>query len=378
MSLVRIPLRLWRLVLREVCAYAGIGLLAFGGLFVLQNLLRQLEDLIGLGLRPGDVIALCGAVAMFLAGYVVPLAVLFGVLAAFGQLAANSEVRAARALGVSLAQLAAPAFALALAASGATAVLLGREEPAARRRLVEVAARIAARGGIIQPGELSALDRAGQRLVLVDARDPNGTLSGVFVSDRTDPERPFVVTARSGDFAVDAPTRTAHLRLRDGEIQLESAERGDGRSQRIAFRGLDYAFDVSAVKLLSKKLRPKEMSGAELRAAIARMSAPGSPEPAAPRVKYEIQLYRRLALPFAPIVFVGLGVPLALGQARRGRSRGALLCVAIAIAYYVALSAAEFVAERALLPAAVALWLPNVALGAVAIVRLARARSAEA
>jgi len=377
---MRVPVRLWRLVLREVFVYAGIGLFAFGGLFVVQNLLRQLEDLLGLGVRVGDAFALLAAVTLFLAGYVLPIALLFGVLVAFGQFAANSEVRAARALGVSLAQLAAPVFALALGGSALTHLLLNREEPAARRRLVEVAARIAGRGGLIQPGVLSALDRAGERLVLVDERDADGRLRGVFVSDRTDPARPFVVTARDGEFALDAATRTAHLRLREGEIQLESARPGAERAQRIAFRGLDYAFDVSAVKALSKRFRPRELSEPELRAAIARLSAqPPAPDSLGPtRAEYEIQLHRRRALPLAPLVFVALAVPLALAQARGGRSRGALLCAAIAIAYYVALSAAEYVAEKALLPAAVALWLPNALFGAIAIWRLVRARSAEA
>jgi lipopolysaccharide export system permease protein len=378
---VRIPLRLWRLVLRDVCVYAGIGLLALGGVFVLQNLLRQLEDLIGLGVQLRDALALFGAVAMFLSGYLLPLALLFGVLVALGQLSANSEIRAARALGVSLAQLAVPIFALALATSWATAGLLGEQEPEARRRLVAVAARVAGRGGLIQPGVLSALDRAGERLVLVDSRDDFGRLHGVFVSDRTNPTRPFVVTAREGEFGLDAATRTAHLRLRDGEIQLESAARDDTRSQRVAFRGLDYAFDVSAVKLLSKKLRPREMSEAELRTAIARLDAKGAPaadsgEPT--RVQYEIQLHRRAALPFAPLVFAGLGVPLGLAQARSGRSRGALICAGIAIGYYVALSFAEYLAKQGLAPAAIALWLPNALFGGLALWLLARSRNAGA
>ncbi len=376
---MRIPVRLWRLVLREVCVYSGVGAIAFGGLFVLQNLLRQLEDLLGLGVRPGDVVGLAGAVALFLAGYVLPVALLFGVLVTFGQLTANSEIRAARAGGISLAQLSAPVFVLAALASWATGELLREREPAARRRLVEVTAQVAGRGGLIQPGVLSPLDRAGERLVLVDARDERGLLRGVFVSDRTSPARPFVVTAREGEFALDAATRTAHLRLRDGEIQLEHGRRDDPRSQRITFRGLDYAFDVSAVKLLAKKFRPREMTEPELRDAIARTAAEpppqGSKEPS--RADYEIQLHRRRALPLAPLVFAGLAVPLALGQARSGRSRGALLCAGITIAYYVALSAAEVTAKKGLVPAALALWLPNALFGCLALWLLARARRAE-
>ena len=85
-----------------------------------------------------------------------------------------------------------------------------------------------------------------------------------------------------------------------------------------------------------------------------------------------------MPLPLAPLVFAGLGVPLALGQARSSRSRGALVCAGIAIGYYVALSAAEYFAKQALLPAGLALWLPNALFGALALWLLARARRAEA
>jgi LPS export ABC transporter permease LptF len=368
-------------VARPVAAYAATGLLAFGGVFVLQNLLRQLEDLLGLGVKPGDAFALFGAVALFLAGYVLPIALLFGVLAALGQLAANHEVKALLAHGVSLAQMAAPVFVLALAVSLAMWQLLGGEEPAARRRLVEVAADVAGRGGLIQPGVLSPLDRDGARLILVDARDVGGRLHGVFISDRSDPLRPFVVTAREGEFGLDAQTRTAHLRLREGEIQLESAQLDRARTQRIAFRGLDYAFDVDAVKALSKQLRPREMSERELRGALAHLARTGASPPGTKRAsaaEYEIQLHRRRALPLAPVVLSALAIPLALGQVRAGRSRAVLLCALTAAAYYVALSGAEYLAKKSFVPAAVALWLPNALFGAAALVLLRRARRGEA
>ncbi|MBM4384222.1 MAG: LptF/LptG family permease [Deltaproteobacteria bacterium] len=369
------------LVARPIAAYAAIGFVAFGGVFVLQNLLRQLEDLLGLGVKVVDALALFGTVALFLAGYVLPIALLFGVLAALGQLAASNEVKALRAHGVSLAQLAAPVFALALAVSFATWRLLGDEEPEARRRLVEIAANVAGRGGLIQPGELSPLDRDGARLVLVDGRDANGRLSGVFISDRTDPARPFVVTAREGEFGLDAQTRTAHLRLREGEIQLESPQVDRARTQRIAFHGLDYAFDVDTVKALSKQLRPREMSERELRDALAHVARTGASPPGTKRAsaaEYEIQLHRRLALPLAPLVLAALAIPLALGQARAGRSRGALLCALTTVAYYVALSGAEYLAKKSLAPAALALWLPNALFGAAALALLWRARRGDA
>jgi lipopolysaccharide export system permease protein len=377
---MRSPATLSRHVVREVCVYAGVGLFSLGTLLVVQNLLRQLEDLIGLGVRASDTLALLGALTLWLGGYALPIALLFGILVAVAQLTADGEVKAMRALGVSLLQLAAPVFGLALVTAIATAGLIRGAEPWARRSLSHLAVEIAGRGGVIQPGMLSPLDRAGKRLVLVDRRTADGTLYGVFLADRTDSKRPFVVTAREGSFSLDAARGIAHLRLRDGDLQLEPADDRDLRSQRIAFRGLDYAFDVNAVKLLSERPRPREMSEEELRAALDHFARAGEPPPGARernRNVYEIQLQRRVALPLAPLVFAALGFPLALRPSRGARAWGTLVCVGLVFAYYTLLSVAEWAASSGLLASALALWLPNLVFGALGAVLLQRARGAE-
>ena len=54
-----------------------------------------------------------------------------------------------------------------------------------------------------------------------------------------------------------------------------------------------------------------------------------------------------------------------------------LLCIGLVFAYYALLSFGTFLAEQGTLPAAVALWIPNLAFGAMAIPLLLRARRAE-
>jgi lipopolysaccharide export LptBFGC system permease protein LptF len=62
---------------------------------------------------------------------------------------------------------------------------------------------------------------------------------------------------------------------------------------------------------------------------------------------------------------------------RGARSAGALTCVAVAFAYYVLLSLAEFLAEDTAVPPVIALWLPNVVFVAVAIPLLRSANRGE-
>ena len=98
-----------------------------------------------------------------------------------------------------------------------------------------------------------------------------------------------------------------------------------------------------------------------LRTAIARAEA-GDPLEDLRRhdaVYYRLHLQRRLALPFAPILFALIGVPLAVGPARRGRTWGILLCALTAFGYYALLTIGQSLAHDAVIPATLAAWLPN-------------------
>lgn len=368
-------------VLREVVQYAGIGILAVGSILLTQNLLRQLDDLTGIGLGLGDTLSILYCLVAMLAAYAIPVAFLFGVLVAMGRLSADFEITAMRALGVSLAQLATPFVLLGLGVSAVTGLLLYDIEPGARRQLREVIKDVAARGGVIQPGTFTRLDRKGERLLFVEGRRDEGGLTGVVIADRTDPANPFTVMAESGRFSFDRESATAHLELEQGDIHFEPTEVTSQSYRRIQFARFDYSFDMNA-ELGSgyDRLRPREMTTEEIRGVISHFEEKGD-APEIVRVKtrerYEIQLHRRLALPVAPVLFALVGIPLGLQRSRGARSWGVLICVGLVFGYYALLSAGTYMAEEQTLPAWVSIWIPNVVFSAVAAVLLYRARSAE-
>src|SRR5687768_13219025 len=146
---MRMPRTLSRYLARETLQYAAVGFLSIATLLLANSLLRQLEDLIGIGGGLGDLAAVTVRLVAILTTYALPIAFLFGTLVAFGRLGSDHEVLAFRSLGISLAQLAAPALALGLLASVATGWLLQRGEVAARRSVRVLVGEVAARGGVI-------------------------------------------------------------------------------------------------------------------------------------------------------------------------------------------------------------------------------------
>jgi lipopolysaccharide export system permease protein len=317
-----------------------------------------------------------------LSAYAVPVAFLFGVLVAVGRLSSDSELTAMRALGVSLFQFTIPFLALALLVSAATAWLLAVVEPHARSRLREVAADVASRGAIIEPGTFRRIDRDGLRLLFVDARDEANVLHGVLLSDRSSPERPFTVFASRAHFRLDTDVAQAHLVLEEGDIHFEPSDPNADTYRRIAFASFDYSFDVTEVVGAGPcNERPQEMTSARIREVLDHFATHDGKPPECLRVKtperYEIQRHRRLALPFAPILFAFLGVALGIRRSRGARSFGMLLCIGLVFAYYALLSFGSYLAEAGALPVAPAVWIPNLVFGATAIPLLVRARRAE-
>ena len=379
---MRVPRILSFYLIREVLIYAGLGLLAVGSILITQNLIRQLDDLATVGFSAADTFAVLICVVGMLCAYVIPIAFLFGVLVAVGRISADSEVTAMRALGISFGQFAVPSLLLALLASAATGVLLAEVEPLARRTLRAVFSEIASRGGVIEAGNFNRLDRADGRLLFVEERDEQNRLSGVLISDRTDSTQPFTVVAERGRFSFDSESATAHLQLEEGDIHFESDEGGQDRYRRIAFASFDYAFDMSEILGSGpSRLQPREMSTKRILEVIEHFDSHGGRAPRDARVKekerYEIQLHRRLALPFGPLLFALVGVPLGLRRSHGARSWGVLICVGLVFVYYSLLSFGSFLAEERALAASLAMWLPNSAFAVIAVPLLYRARRAE-
>ena len=378
---MRIPRTLTRYLARETLQYAALGFLAIVTLLLANSLLRQLEDLIGIGGGLLDIAAVTIRLIAVLTTYALPIALLFGTLAALGRLGSDHEVIAFRSLGLSLAQLAAPALALAVLTSVATGWLLQRGEVGARRSILTLVGEVAARGGVIEAGAFTKLDRRGERMLFIDKRKKDGTLKRVLISDRSDPKRAFTVLATSATFAFDRETSVAHLLLSDGDVHFDPDSRDSDRTQRISFRRFDYAFDMSrAVGTGPERLRPRDMTRPELEAALAHFDEHGAAPTGAKeqrRAAYEVQLQRRAAMAFSPLAFCLLAVPLGVGLRRGARSLGALLCALVAFGYYVVMDAASAYATSGALPVAVALWLPNGMCVALALPLWWRARQAE-
>jgi lipopolysaccharide export system permease protein len=365
--------------MREVLSYTALGLLAITTVMVTQNLFRFLDEMISARVSWSELGSIVGCLGLMLATYTVPIAFLFGVLLTFGRLSSDSEILAMQSCGLGLPALFRSMLILGVIASGLTAYLSLEVEHTAQLALRRAVKTMAVRGGFIEPGRFQHL---GERMLYIKNVDANNRLEGVIISDRSDPKKPLMIFAEYGRLNWNTERRELEFRLNNGDIHVVPAgdAAGGGREddsyQRISFLSFDYTLDaVSLFGSHFSTLRPREMSMAQLRNVIARAEAGESLEDLRRMdpVAYELQIHRRVALPFAPLLFAFVGGFLGLERRRGTRSWGALICVALVFGYYVMLTFSEYLAMHRILPASIALWTANATFTLAAVFLFMRA-----
>jgi len=371
-----VPRTLVLRVAREVMAYAALSAALLALVFLGENLRRYLGLIVAVDFAPADIAALAAGLIGIVASTVLPVTFLLGILLTVGRMSADSEITAMRACGVGVRAILVPILGLAALMSALSFLLVADVEHRARRELREVVQGMAARGATLEPGRFRHL---GSRVLYADDRLADDTLQGVVVSDHSDPERPLLVFARRGWIALDEEDASLRVTLEDGDILIDSDDDADG--QHIAFQDFETTIDVSELFQVGlHSLRPYDMTLDELRRIAARAEAG---DPLEDLIKkrgsmYEVEMQRRFAVPFAPLLFAPLGVVLGMRRRRGARAAGVIVCALVAFGYYALLVFGQRLGVEERLPAALALWIPNLtfaAIGAVLLESMRRRRA---
>jgi lipopolysaccharide export system permease protein len=369
---MRIARTLSLYVMREALLYCALSFFVLTLVLLTQNLLRRLDQLYLVGMTPHDLWVVVECSFPVALSYSIPLAFLVGILLSVRRFSADGEIRGLAASGVGPTSFLVPHLLLGLLATAVSAWLLISVEHQSRRELVQLFKTVAARGAILEPGKFRTI---GRRVVFVEDRDRSGTLSGVMIVDSNRRGRPFRVFADRGRFHFDEARAAIELELWNGDLHFAPSERQPTRYARIHFDSISYELPVGHILRGNfGPVRPKQMNADELRAVLARAKA-GDPlreldqrDP----LEYALELHRRRSLPFAPLLFAGVAVPIALASEDRGRSLGLFLVLVAAFGYYALAAAMDAAAASPWLSAGVASWIPNAVFALLATVLAVR------
>jgi len=342
-----------------------VGLLAFTLVFLTGRIVKLIELVISRGAPPGQIAGLFALILPTLLETTLPMAFLLGVLYGCGRLSRDNETLAFKACGVGPFHFLVPVALVALAVSLLTLGLSVLVRPAAnmavKRELYNVAKSRA--GSLLQENVFN--DLFPKVLIYVDKVVPPGnTFQGVLIVDQRNEDAEHLIIGRVGLLLSDNETNSIGLRLFDGVMHERRA--GGSDFSQTSFNVYDLNLELG--RILSPLDRgprsPEEMPLPRLREAIRSKSEQGLGA-----IPESMELHRRFALPFAPLVFALLGIAIVLAPSGspRGRSQGVASCVAWLFAYYALLSVGTAMGENGKLPPWLALWLPNMVVGLIAI-----------
>ncbi|MCI0452899.1 MAG: LptF/LptG family permease [Candidatus Latescibacteria bacterium] len=94
--------------------------------------------------------------------------------------------------------------------------------------------------------------------------------------------------------------------------------------------------------------------------------------------RYQVEIQKKYSIPFACIIFVMVGAPLAIRMGRSGMNMAIGLSILFFLVYYVCLIGGEKLADRGFADPFLAMWAPNLIFGALAIVFLRKAAREQA
>ncbi|MBI2350793.1 MAG: LPS export ABC transporter permease LptF [Deltaproteobacteria bacterium] len=352
-------------IVSEILPPFLLGLSAFTIILLIARILKLVELVVTRGVPFLQIGKLFALILPTFLEMTVPMALLLGIFLGLGRLSSDHEILALKASGISPIQVLLPIGAVALFISLITLLLTTMVRPAANLALKRELFNTAKNRVGTALREKVFNDDFPQILIYVEEVIPPGdTSQGVLIVDRRNSAREDVIFAKVALILSDEESKSISLKLFDGTVYEREKKRPSFSQTR--FNTYDFKLDPEeAFGPIRKKERgPKEMSLQRLGKAIQLKEEQGL-KPTAELIEF----HQRFSFAFAPLVLSLLGVALVMipTRSRAGRSWGFALCLSWLLVYYGLLSIGKALGERDILPAALALWLPNTVVGLIAI-----------
>ncbi len=264
-----------RYVLKEHLGPLVFALSALTSLLLLNYIAKRFGALVGKGL-PWRVIGEFFVLSIpFTVAMTIPMAVLVSTLYAFSRMAAENEITAYKASGVSVRRLMAPVLIAAVVLAAGMIYFNDQILPRANHRLAVLQSDILRKKPTFALRE-QVTNRVTERLWLRAGHiEPvSGGMREVVIYDFSDPERPRTVYADSGTLALTADEKDLALELFDGVIQefpqqgLVGARSGGGTAGEGApgsFQRTYFERDRVLVRDVGNQLQRTDQAGDQIK-----------------------------------------------------------------------------------------------------------------
>ena len=417
---------LWRHILRVHFGPFVSSVLLMMFIFLLQFLMKSLDQLVGKGLSAGVIVELIVLSLAWMLVLAVPMGVLVATLMAFGNLASTNQITAMRASGISLYRMIVPVLAASLVVCYLMITFNNDILPDTNHKVKVLTTDISRKKPTLSlvPGLFTQLMQ-GHSILVRKTFEHSNDLEGVTIFDYSRPQYYSTITAQHGTISFSPDYKKLILDLSDGEIHelnnldpqqyrkilfvkhriAMDAEGFDfRRSQESAFSRGDRELSAPVMQRMVDSLRTLQRQSRDRSDALIRKHTdellsssriplgPGqqswAPSSAAINAaafykagleneyqqynyfdlearRYLVEIHKKYAIPVACIIFVLVGAPLGI-MARRGTfGVGASLSLGFFLLYWACLIGGEKLADRGIIDPWLGMWIANMVIGAL-------------
>ncbi len=416
-----------------VRAHAGpfaFSLVTLMFIFLLQFIMKFIDQLVGKGLSPWVIIELVALNLSWMLVLAVPMSVLVATLMAFGDLSSRNEITAMKASGVSTYRMMFPGFLAATVVAILLVMFNNYVLPESNHRLKALTIDIRRKRPTLtlEPGVFSQ-DIQGYSILVRKTFEQSNDLEGVTIYDYTNPSVLVTITAERGRMSFSPDFRKFIMDLQNGEIhQLDLQKRQSYRrirfeSHRIAMdvegfdferssesafsrgdrelgaqamwvivdsldrirQGLESEFAAAMVRETERQLRG-QMDTIPSAVSYSNATAAGA---AVNRARYNatnvatygfridgldrqidqymVEINKKYSIPAACLVFILVGAPLGIMAKRGGFGIAATLSLGFFVLYWAFLIGGEKLADRDILSPFFGMWSANIIIGIMGI-----------
>ncbi len=342
---------LHKTILKELFKNLGVIIFSMSVILFMEKFVRLTRLFMGKGADFLDILKIFLYLQPSILLLSVPMAILISIFLTYGRMSTDSEIVVLKASGMSFWGISRSAVALAtvcfIVLLSVSLYLLPRSMHSFKRTLHET---IVKKASMTFEAE-SFSDVFKGTVIYVKEIPGENKFQGIFIYREgvKSLDEPVIIVAESGTIRSYPEEGLIKLIMNNGIVHTYSEK----SSSEMTFS--EYDFILTSGIETADKVKPDEIKTGDLWKG--RLT----------NIQWAIELNRRIALPFACLIFGLLGPALSNRIGKIGRLGGFSLSIAILILYYMLLILGEGLAESSELSPALGGWAPNVIFGGITL-----------
>lgn len=361
-----------RYLVREIALPFLMGLTVLTFILVLPPILVAGEEFISKGVEWSIVARAMATLLPQALSLTIPMAVLLGILVGFGRLSADREFVAMQACGVSLLRLLRPVLLVAAVGTAAAAYQIIVALPNANQSYREIVYVLLATRVENNVKPRIFYEDFPNKVIYVRDIPATGGWQDVFLADTSRPGETTVYFAKEGRIRLDQANRIVQLELREATSYTSHIEKPDDYEAN-TFDSILISLDPETVFKRPPAKGAPEMTIAELKREIADAATRNDPAYGA-----RFMLQQKFSLPLTCPILALIALALGVSNRKDGKLASFVIGMGVIFIYYVLLWGARAAAMGGRFSPELAPWLPNIVMGALAMLMFIwRSRSAD-